>query len=70
MTIEKLNKVARDTAIDLKRAAMPMAAHWTLNKTIPDAASKAVEYVFFPILFALALGAEMAVSNRKHIVGM
>jgi hypothetical protein len=70
MTIEKIARAARDTTIDLQRAAMPMTATWTLNKTIPDAARKAVERTFFPLQFVLALGAELAVINRKHIVGV
>lgn len=49
---------------------MPMTVTWTLNKTIPDATRKAVECAFFPLQFVLALGAELAVINRKHIVGV
>lgn len=49
---------------------MPMTATRTLNKTIPDATRKAVECAFFPLQFVLALGAELAVINRKHIIGV
>ena len=41
-----------------------------LDHTVPALAAKIVEISFFPLIFALAAGAQIAVQNRKKIVGM
>lgn len=48
MTIEKIARAARDTTIDLKRAAMPMTTRWMLMHTLPNAVGKAVQLAFTP----------------------
>ena len=51
-------------------AQMPSGATQYLLTTDIIAVRKAVECAFFPLQFVLALGAELAVINRKHIVGV
>lgn len=70
LQMEQMQKVCRDTSVNFMRTLVPKSARWTLHHTVPAMAAKIVEISFFPLLFALAAGAQIAVQNRKKIVGM
>lgn len=68
--MEQMQKVCRDASVGLMRTLAPKSARWTLHHTVPALSAKIVEISFFPLIFALAAAAQVAVQNRKKIVGM
>ncbi len=68
--MDTVMKACREAATTTMRNTMPMTARWTLHNTLPKLAAKAVEVSFYPGLIVLATLANLAVANRKRIVGM
>jgi hypothetical protein len=68
--LQKIDKIQRDAVTDALRRTMPLRARWVLYHTMPKMAEVAVTQACAPLHAFLQIFVNMAVQNRKLIVGM
>jgi hypothetical protein len=68
--LQKIDQIQRDAVTDALRRTMPLRARWALHHTMPKMAEASVNNACVPLHACLQILANIAVQNRKLIVGM